>query len=167
VTGHRTDSLPSLYATFRPRFARVAGAITGTVVLVGCVVIAVAGTGPEFDVRQRVGIVVFGALCAWLVWMLVGVSARVSPHELTVRNIVRKRTLEWPEVVAVRFARDDPWVTLDLADGRTIAVMAVQRADGARGVREANRLARLVELNGEAPDATPGASTQPDGPPPE
>jgi hypothetical protein len=142
-----------LYATFRPRFARFAGTITAIVVVGGCIWIAATGTGPRFDTSQRVAIIVFGMLCGWLVWLLVGVSARPTPRRLRVRNIVRVRTLEWPEIVAVRFGRDDPWVTLDLADGKTIAVMAVQRADGARGVREANRLAHLVELHGEAREA--------------
>jgi hypothetical protein len=153
VSAESNEPDAHLYATFRPRFARIAGTITAVVVVGGCVWIAATGTGPRFDAPQRVAIIVFGVLCGLLVWLLVGVSARATPRELRVRNIVRARTLEWPEVVAVRFGRNDPWVTLDLADGKTIAVMAVQRADGARGVREANRLARLVELHGEALEA--------------
>lgn len=152
----RSDPEAELYAPFRPRFALVAGTVTAVVVVVGCLVVALTGTGPSFDAGQRTAIVVFGLLCGFLVWSLVDVSATPTPTSLTVRNIVRRRTLEWPEVVAVRFGRDDPWVVLDLADGKTLAVMAVQRADGARGVRAANRLVHLVELHGEAHPGQPG-----------
>jgi hypothetical protein len=45
---------------------------------------------------------------------------------------------------------NDPWVVLDLSDGGTLAVMAVQRADGERGMAEARRLQALVRDLGEA-----------------
>jgi hypothetical protein len=47
-------------------------------------------------------------------------------------------------VVAVRFGDGDPWVMLDLRDGDVLAVMAIQRADGAYAQAEARRLATLV-----------------------
>ena len=42
-------------------------------------------------------------------------------------------------------------MSLDLADGDTLAVMAIQGADGERGRVEATRLATLVAEH-EAPD---------------
>ncbi|PJI85588.1 PH domain-containing protein [Luteimicrobium subarcticum] len=144
-----------LYAPFRPRFALFAGALTATVLVGGCAFVALAARQTGFDSGQRVAIVVVGLLGAWFLELLVNTSARPTPDGLTVRNVVHRRRLEWAEVVAVRFAPADPWVVLDLADGTTLAVMAVQRADGARGVRDANRLARLVALHGEAPDRAP------------
>jgi len=141
-----------LYATFRPRFALIAGVITGTVFVVGCVIVALTGVGPAFDAGERIAIIVVGLLGGWLVELLVNTRAVPSPQGLVVSNIVRRRSLEWPEVVAVHFGPNDPWVVLDLADGRTLAVMAIQRADGARGTRAANRLVHLVELHGEAPE---------------
>jgi hypothetical protein len=141
-----------LYATFRPRFALIAGAITGTVFVVGCVVVAMTGVGPQFDAGERIAIIVVGLLGGWLVELLVNTRAVPSPRGLLVSNIVRRRALEWAEVVAVHFGPNDPWVVLDLADGKTLAVMAIQRADGARGTRAANRLVHLVELHGEAPE---------------
>ena len=41
---------------------------------------------------------------------------------------------------------------LDLDDGDTLAVMAIQKADGAFGRAEAGRLSALVQVNGERPD---------------
>ena len=46
------------------------------------------------------------------------------------RNLFTTRTLSWREVVDVRFAGGDPWVTLALSDTDTLAVMAIQKADG-------------------------------------
>ena len=44
----------------------------------------------------------------------------------------------------MRFGSGRPWVQLDLADGDTLAVMGIQRADGACADAEARRLATLV-----------------------
>ncbi len=76
-----------------------------------------------------------------------------SPNGLVVRNVVRREELSWAQIVAVRFGDAEPWVTLDLSDGDTVAVMAIQRADGARAMAEARRLAGLVEQNSRT-DAT-------------
>ncbi|GAA4833194.1 PH domain-containing protein [Luteimicrobium xylanilyticum] len=151
-----------LYATFRPRFALIAGAVTGTVFVVGCIVVALTGVGPTFRTGERISVVVIGLLGGWLIELLVNTSAVPSPQGLVVSNIVRRRRLDWAEVVAVHFGPNDPWVALDLADGKTLAVMAIQRADGARGTRAANRLVHLVELHGEAPELPPSSSEPPE-----
>ena len=72
------------------------------------------------------------------------------------RNLVLTRTLTWPEVVGIQFGGGEPWVTLDLEDGDTVAVMAIQKADGAVAGREASRLAALIQAFGEASE--PGAA---------
>ena len=54
-------------------------------------------------------------------------------------NLLRTRFLEWPEVVRVGFRRGDPWVLLDLADGETQPVMAIQANDGERAVQAVRR----------------------------
>jgi hypothetical protein len=40
---------------------------------------------------------------------------------------------------------------LDLSDGDVLAVMAIQRADGARALAEARRLATLVAVGSRTP----------------
>ena len=50
----------------------------------------------------------------------------------------------------MEFGGGEPWVTLDLDDTDTVAVMAIQRADGATAMTEAQRLAGLVRDLGEA-----------------
>jgi hypothetical protein len=143
------------FRVFRPRWTRVAAAVTGTVAVGGSLAIALLGPGGVLlDAGTRVAFLVFAGGALWLLWRLGGVHARPDAGGLAVRNIVRTRRVEWPEIVEVRLERDDSWVVLDLADGGTLAVMAVQRADGEHGMAEARRLRKLVRELGEAPDPT-------------
>jgi hypothetical protein len=93
------------------------------------------------------GLGVAVALIAWRYASIVAVPSRTG---LVVRNLVLTRTLTWPEVVGIQFGGGEPWVTLDLEDGDTVAVMAIQKADGPVAGREAPRLAALVQAFGEA-----------------
>lgn len=43
-----------------------------------------------------------------------------------------------------------PWAHLDLADGSTLAINAIQRYDGKRAIADAHRLQALVQERGEA-----------------
>ncbi|WP_374968905.1 PH domain-containing protein [Terrabacter sp. BE26] len=91
-----------------------------------------------------------GALIAFIAWRYASIVAVPSRAGLVVRNLVLTRTLEWPEIVRVQFGGGEPWVSLDLEDGDTVAVMAIQKADGKVAGREASRLAALVQAFGEA-----------------
>ena len=71
-----------------------------------------------------------GVVIAFLAWRYASITAVPSRAGLVVRNLVLTRTLEWPEVVGIQFGGGEPWVTLDLEDGDTVAVMAIQKADG-------------------------------------
>jgi len=147
------DGRDDPYRAFRPRFGLVSAWATGVVVVGGCVVVGFAATGPlGASPVNRWSIAVFALFCAWLLWRLGGVHAVPSRTGLRVRNVIYTRELEWAQVVSVRFGSGDPWVRLDLADGTTLAVMGIQRADGARGEGEAQRLAALVQAHGEADD---------------
>jgi hypothetical protein len=96
---------------------------------------------------DRLGVIVVSAAVAWVLSRFAGVSALPREDGLTVRNLIVRRDLAWAEVVAVRFGGGGPWVMLDLDDGETLPVMAVQRADGPRAVQESRRLATLVALH--------------------
>ena len=45
---------------------------------------------------------------------------------LVVVNGYRRHEYEWPQIVAARLPPGAPWVTLDLADGETASVLAIQ-----------------------------------------
>ncbi len=139
------------YRPFRPRFGLVSAWVTGVVVVGGCAAVGLLARGPlGTSWVNRGSIVAFALFAAWLLWRLGGVHAVPSRTGLRVRNVIYTRELEWAQVVSVRFGSGDAWVRLDLADGSTLAVMGIQRADGARGDAEARRLAALVQAHGEA-----------------
>jgi hypothetical protein len=87
------------------------------------------------------GVVGFG------LWRFARVRAVASASGLRVHNLLQVTSLDWTQIVAVRLGGGHPWVSLDLSDGDTLPVMAIQRADGDFGQREAKRLATLVALN--------------------
>ncbi|ASR56713.1 hypothetical protein CBP52_04525 [Cellulomonas sp. PSBB021] len=86
---------------------------------------------------------VFALAIVWFCWRQASVRAVPDEDGLTVRNLLVTTRLTWAQVVAVRFG-DSPWVQLDLADGDTLAVMGIQRADGELARAQARRLATLV-----------------------
>jgi len=139
----------ALYATFRPRLARVVTLLLAG--LVGVATVALVATlptnAPDYGAGDAVGIAAFGAATTWFCWRQASVRARVDAQGITVRNLVVTRRLTWAQIIEVRFGQGRPWVQLDLADGDTLAVMGVQRADGARADAEAVRLATLVALH--------------------
>ena len=138
---------------FRPRRARIV-AVSVAVVSV----LLFGGLGlviPQAGVADRVGIAAFGVAIAWLMWRYASLSAVPSAEGLRVRNLLLTRDLEWAEIVEVHLVVGAPWVTLDLDDGDTLAVMAIQKADGAYGRAEASRLAALVAAHA-APEPSDG-----------
>lgn len=93
----------------------------------------------------------FGLFCLVGASLLyaVGRPRIVARHGgLTVVNLFRRRELEWAEVVAVAMPEGEPWPTLDLADGSTLAVMGIQSADGDRARRHLGELRALLESRG-------------------
>ncbi|MCA5894707.1 PH domain-containing protein [Isoptericola sp. NEAU-Y5] len=149
----------SRWRPFRPLWGQVSAWFVGVVTVGGSLFVGLVSDGPLGALpATKVSFVLFAAAAAVLLWRLGGVHAVPDADGLTVRNVVRRRRLGWAEVVEVRLGPNDPWVRLDLADGDTLAVMGVQRADGERGMAEARRLRALVIELGEAPDPTvPGA----------
>jgi hypothetical protein len=141
------DPYHRVHRPFRPRAARVVSLVVAVVfvlslVAIGVVIPAVAELTTAWV--DRLVLAVIGAFGVWMLVRQAGVRADPDEDGITVRNLIYTRRVSWPEVVSVRFGQGRPWVQLDLADGGTLAVMAVQRADGARAVAEARRLATLV-----------------------
>jgi Bacterial PH domain len=139
------DPPPGRYEPFRPvRARRVAWAVALlSVVVMTTIALALPVAVPWFD---RGAFIATGLLMAWFTSRQATVRAVPSSSGLEVRNLFLSRRLEWPEIVTVRFGPDRPWVQLDLADGDTLSVMAIQRSDGAFAEKEARRLATLVAV---------------------
>jgi Bacterial PH domain len=137
------------WAPFRPvRGRRVA---LGFAIAQAVVLVALAVVVPGGGWIDVVGFVAVAAAVGWVLLRFALIRAEPSPEGLVVRNVIRRDEVRWEQVVAVRFGDGDPWVTLDLSDGDVLAVMAIQRADGAHGLAEARRLATLVAAGSRTP----------------
>ena len=90
-------------------------------------------SGGQWTIGDRVFFMGVGLSIAALLWRYATIRAIPTREGLTVRNLFTTRTVSWQSVVDVRFSGGDPWVTLELDDTDTLAVMAVQKADGAYG----------------------------------
>jgi PH (Pleckstrin Homology) domain-containing protein len=137
-------------APFRPvRTRRVAigFAIAQAAVLIALAVLAPGDGAVPWHWYDRAGVVLLAAATAWVLSLFARLRADPGRLGLTVRNVIRRTDLDWAQIVAVHFGEGDPWVLLDLDDGDVLAVMAIQRADGARAMAEARRLATLVAVH--------------------
>jgi Bacterial PH domain len=109
------------------------------VVLVGLALIVSDATA--FD---QVAFLLLAVVSTYAIHRLANVHAVATREGLRVVNYRQRRQLEWSEIVGVRLAPGDPWVQLDVSDGGTVAVMAIQTADGDRGRAMALELATAV-----------------------
>jgi hypothetical protein len=154
------DDERAAFAPFRPRRGRTValGFAAGTLVVFG--VIAVLLPSPSGGVGWTVGDRFFffsvGLVMAFVMWRFASIRAVPTRESLTVRNLFLSREVPWQSIVDVRFSGGDPWVTIELDDTDTLAVMAIQRADADWGRSEASRLAALVQALGpSAPSPDP------------
>lgn len=99
----------------------------------------------RFTLFQRATLVAIGSLVAGAGWALARSRVVAEPGRLVVVNGFRRREWEWPEVVAIRLPRGAPWATLDLADGTSSSVMALQSTDGDRASAAVRELRGLLE----------------------
>lgn len=148
------------YAVFRPQRGRVVAIVLAAVVFLAFTYAAVTVPGQQgqkgdWGVMDRLLIFLMGAAIAWFVWRFATIRAVPSTEGIVVRNLLLTRRLSWPEIVRMQFGGGAPWAHLDLLDADTVAVMAIQKADGPRAKAEAGRLAALVHVHSSATE--PGA----------
>jgi hypothetical protein len=124
-------------------------AVLAGVVMITMIALAIA-VAPPFKIVDRVGLVLFGAAIAGLLYLLGRSRVTADAEGLTVVNPVRTRRLEWAEVLRVNMGEGEPWPTLDLADGSTVSAMGIQRSDGDRARRALAELRTLLHERGEA-----------------
>lgn len=134
---------PDPDARFRSRKGRAMALTMATlaIVIFGGVAVFIPGWGPG----DRVMVALLGVAFAAFLHRYAAIVAVARPEGLYVRNLFLSRTVPWDEILEVRWPEGDPWAHLVLAEGDTLAVMAVQRADARYGQEEGRRLVRLVE----------------------
>ena len=147
-------SLPALPRTWRPLGPRIVG-IAVTLALVAVVSVGWfsfdAETRDKFTWFQRGTLAFFGLIYLTLMLALTRSRAVAYADRLLVVNGFRRHEYEWPQIVAARLPPGAPWVTLDLADGETASVLAIQGSDGDRARTALRELKSLVA----AASATP------------
>ncbi|MDT0215296.1 PH domain-containing protein [Rothia sp. ARF10] len=132
---------------FRSRRGRVMAMVMAGVSLVLFVVLAFLVAGVDeggWVVADRVMMAVIGAGLALVLWRWAAIRAVPDDTGITVQNLIGQRHIRWEQIRDVTFDEGDPWVSLHLDDTETVAVMAIQRADGPSSRSEAQRLAHLV-----------------------
>jgi Bacterial PH domain len=143
---------PDPYAVFRPRWGRrVAVTMAGLSLLIFAGgALSLPQTAPlsaGWGALDRLLLASCGVIVSALLWRYASIRAVPSTQGLVIRNLVTTRTLEWAQIVRVLFGGGAPWVSVDLDDTDTVAVMAIQKADGAFGRAEAARLSALVQVH--------------------
>jgi hypothetical protein len=141
---------PALPRAWKPVLTRVV--FLGSALLCLVFFSGMAVLGPDdWQLHDRVGIAVSGLLFALVLLLLARPVARADREGVTVVNFVRRRRLEWAQILGVNLRQGDPWVVLDLADGSTLAVVAIQPGSGRRqAIRAARELRACVDAYGTA-----------------
>jgi hypothetical protein len=141
---------PELPRTWRPYGARLVGTVLGAMLLVLVVAVWIswgAEVRSTFSFPQRLTLVGMGGL-AFVGWhALVRSRVTADTSGVTVVNGYRRRVFEWSQVLSVNLRRGAPWAGLDLSDGTSIALFAIQGSDGDRAVRAVRELRALVAAN--------------------
>lgn len=161
MSAFASDNGQAAFAPFHPRRGRAvsAGFAIASVVLFGVIAVVLPGPdqGGPWHLGDRIFFLGVGVAIAALLWRYATIKAVPTREGLTVRNLFMTRTVPWDSVVDLHFSGGDPWVSIELDDTDTLAVMAIQKADGVFGRAEASRLAALIQALGpsaDSPDVT-------------
>jgi hypothetical protein len=138
----------SLPHTWRPFGARIAVIFFGTMLVVICA-FAWFGFDPEirakFTLFQRSTIVFIGLLYAVAGYALARSRVVASESGVVVVNGYRRHDYEWAEVLSIHLPPGAPWATIDLADGTTASLLAIQGSDGDRARAAVRTLRSLID----------------------
>jgi Bacterial PH domain len=133
---------------WRPRRGRVVPHALAALSLGAIVVVALVV--PTFQVADRLALIILGGAIAVALYFFGRCELRAAASGLTVVNILRTTELDWAEVLDARMEPGEPWPTLDLADGTTMAAMGIQSTDGKHARQAVAELRDLIAQRGEA-----------------
>ena len=143
----------------RPRRARLVARILAVVVVVvftglgfamgGTNVGHVGTTGPAggggvFGSADRIAIIAFGLVGACVILVFTRPRVEADARGIRGRNLIGSYDLPWEVVRGLRFEPGQSWAILDLQDDDSVAVLAVQSADGERARRAADGIRALL-----------------------
>lgn len=140
--------VPPLPRTYRPLGPRIAGLVAMAALLAvgaGAWFTFDDATRASFTTFQRGTVIALTLLALATIYSLVRSRVRADEQGLLVVNGYRRHRLAWEQVVGIHLAPGSPWVTLDVSDGRTVSVMAIQGSDGARSRRAVRELRAIID----------------------
>jgi hypothetical protein len=132
---------------YRPFGARIAAAVAAVVLVGFTAFIWLAlprSARATFGLAERLTVVVIYAAVLAVLNGMFRTSAHADDEGLTVTNGYVRRRFAWPQIVRISLGVGRPWALLDLADGSTVSVMAIQGSDGARADRATRDLKRVL-----------------------
>lgn len=135
---------------YRPLGARMVSAVAAGVLIVLTVFLWLMLTPrvrSEFGWFDRGTLLFFFLAVLVVLFGVFRTRAEVSERGLRVTNGFRRHEFFWAELVAISLTQHRPWALIDLADGSTIAVMALQTADGASATRSAREISALISAH--------------------
>ena len=138
----------SLPHTWRPFGARIAVIFFGAMLVLICA-FAWFGFDPEirakFTLFQRSTIVFIGLLYAVAGYALARSRVVATEAGVLVVNGYKRRDYAWAEIVSIHLPAGAPWATVDLADGTTASLLAIQGSDGDRARSAVRTLRSLID----------------------
>ncbi|MDA0565373.1 PH domain-containing protein [Streptomonospora sp. S1-112] len=141
--------VPDLPVTWRPRNMRIVGYGLAAVIMATMVALAVV-LPADWRLADRLGLVALGLVGVGVMHLLARPRLTATETRVTVVNSIRTHVLEWPEIVDARMPVGEPWPSLDLTDGSTLAVMGVQSNDGDLARANLAQFQALLRHRGEA-----------------
>ncbi|WP_306368889.1 PH domain-containing protein [Nocardiopsis sp. CC223A] len=140
---------PERPRVWRPRAVRVVAYGLGLLIVATMVVLASILPG-DWRFTDRLLLVGVGLAIAATLHLLARPRLVAARDGVTVVNGIRTHVLSWAEIVDVRMPEGEPWPSVDLSDGTTLAVMGIQSADGDRARADLAEFRELLRRRGEA-----------------
>jgi hypothetical protein len=143
---------PALRKVYRPLGARMVSAVSAgvlTAMVVFLWLMLPDRVQAEFDWFQRATLIAFFVLVLGVLYGIFRTRVDVSERGVSVTNGYRHYDFAWPEIVSISLSRHRPWALVDLADGSTRALMALQSSDGPRAIRSAREIAAMISARSE------------------
>jgi hypothetical protein len=144
-------ALPARYRPFGIRIATAAAAVVLTAAMVFLWLMLPSEVQDAFTVFERLTLVFFLVVVLAVLFGLYRSVAIADGDGLTVVNGYRRHWYPWAEVVRVSLLPHRPWATIDLADGDTKPLIAIQGSDGDRAVRSVRELAAVLAQQSRTP----------------
>lgn len=155
VDGSRKKTSGELPLRFRPRNIRFVAYGLATLILCTLAVIAAILPG-SWAALDRIALILFGLGLTGGLHLLARPRLDLTEDRVTVVNPVRTHVLAWPEIIDARMPVGEPWPSVDLGDGTTLAVLAIQSNDGAMARENLAQFRHHLRERGEAAEPDRG-----------